>query len=244
MIKLLKISKKSSVNNREIATQIAQLLATGIKQAREIGDRRAEAYSLIELGKLYQEQGQADAETLTQQALQIAQEINATDLVASAAGQLGSILKEERNITDAIPAYQIAFNNLQSLRSDIVAINTDVQFTFKESIEPIYRDFVSVLLTPSKSGGEVSQSNLKQAREVIEALQLAELDNFFRDACLNSEPVAIDEIDVEATVIYPIILSDRLSVSLISRRPSHSICQSWYLVRYSQSFSQGETIGT
>lgn len=214
MIKILKFTNQSSVDNKEITPKIAQFLETGIKQAREIGDRRAEAYSLIELGKLYWEQGEADAPNITQQALKIAQEINGTDLVARAAGQLGGILKEENNIIEAIPAYDIAFQNLQSLRNDIVAINTDVQFTFKESIEPIYRDFVSALLTPPKSGVEVSQNNLKKARQVIEALQLAELDNFFRDACLNTQPVTIDEIDVEAAVIYPILLKDRLEVIL------------------------------
>ncbi len=61
---------------------------------------------------------------------------------------------------------------------------------------------------------EVTQKNIKQARKVIENLQLAELDNFFREACLDAKPQQIDEIDSKAAVIYPIILSDRLEVIL------------------------------
>jgi CHAT domain-containing protein len=49
---------------------------------------------------------------------------------------------------------------------------------------------------------------------VIESLQLAELDNFFREACLTARPELIDRVDPQAAVIYPIILPDRLEVIL------------------------------
>ncbi|NEO78954.1 CHAT domain-containing protein [Moorena sp. SIO4G3] len=203
---------------KKITKKIANVLAIAIQEARQLQDARAEAYSLNQLAKLYQQNQQwEDAQSLTEKALQIAQTINAGDIIALAATQLGQILKQQGDIPGAIAAYETAYNNLQSLRSDLVAINPDVQFKFQESIEPIYRDLVSLLLTPSQAGlkkGAVSQSNLKKAREVIEALQLAELDNYFRDACLDTEPIVIDEIDVEAAVIYPIILSDRIEVIL------------------------------
>ena len=64
----------------------------------------------------------------------------------------------------------------------------------------------------------VSQDNLKQARNVIEALQLSELENFFREACLQAKPKQIDDvvdkIDRTAAVIYPIILKDRIEIIL------------------------------
>jgi CHAT domain-containing protein/tetratricopeptide (TPR) repeat protein len=219
---LIKIEKETQP--RSSGQDIAQVLAIAVQQARDIRDRRAEAYGLNQLGKLYQQNQQwADARSLTEQSLQISQTLNAGDLVARSAAQLGGILKQQGQKTNtlsetmpkAIAAYDTAFNHLQSLRSDLVAINSNVQFDFKESIEPIYREFVGLLLTPpSRTGQDVSQENLTKARAVIEALQLAELDNFFREACLDSHPVAIDEIDVQAAVIYPIILSDRLEVIL------------------------------
>ncbi len=198
--------------------KIAQLLATAIQQAREIKDFRAEAYALQELGKLYQENSQlAEAKKLTQQAQNIAQEMNAADLLALTATQSGAIAKAQGDIDSAISAYETAFNNIQSLRGDLVAISTDVQFDFKESIEPIYREYVGLLLEKGDN-----QKNLKQARQVIEALQIAELDNYFKDACVDNYPVNIDQIDVQAAVIYPIILSDRLEVILsIPNQPLH-----------------------
>ena len=47
---------------------------------------------------------------------------------------------------------------------------------------------------------------------MIEGLQLAELENYFRSACLDSVPRKIDQIDANAAVIYPIVLPDRLEV--------------------------------
>ena len=57
---------------------------------------------------------------------------------------------------------------------------------------------------------------------MIESLQLAELDNFFREACLDGQPQQIDQIDPSAAVVYPIILPDRLAVILsVAGQPLH-----------------------
>ncbi|MDY6939595.1 MAG: CHAT domain-containing protein [Cyanobacteriota bacterium] len=186
--------------------EIAASLARATDEARQLGDFRAEAYALTYLGKLYDENQQTrEARTLTEQALQISQKIDAADISARAAGQLGRILKQQGQIPAAKAAYQSSFDILQTLRGDLIAINPDVQFEFKESIEPIYRELVGLLLQPG-----ATQADLKQAREVMEALQLVELDNFFGDSCLETKPVLLDRIDPEAAVIYPMILSDRL----------------------------------
>jgi CHAT domain-containing protein/predicted negative regulator of RcsB-dependent stress response len=190
--------------------EIARILAKAIEQARILKDARAESYALGELGYLYEQTQQWEAaEELTKQALAIAQSINATDIFARWEGQLGEILKQKGDIPNAIAAYTQAVNSLQSLRSDLVAINRDVQFSFRENIEPVYRQLVGLLLESNPS-----QNNLKQAREVIEALQLAELDNFFRESCLDVKQKQIDQLDPQAAVIYPIILAERLEVIL------------------------------
>ncbi len=189
---------------------IAKILGTAIAQARQIRDQRGSASALNQLGKLYEQNQQwENAQNLTQTALQIAQTTNSPAIVARAAWQLGRIFKEKGELNQAIAAYTEAVNTLQLLRNDLVAINSDVQFNFKESVEPVYRELVSLLLQPN-----ASQAHIIQARQVIEALQLAELDNFFRDACLKTHPQKIDSIDPQAAVIYPIILSDRLEVIL------------------------------
>ncbi|EDX73156.1 tetratricopeptide repeat domain protein [Coleofasciculus chthonoplastes PCC 7420] len=208
---LMQMSHDASGN----VPEIAQLLATITQQARTLKDRQVEAYALGYLGQLYEQTQQlANAQTLTEQALTLAQSIKAPELAYRWQWQLGRLLKAQGNTQGAIAAYDQAVNTLQSLRTDLVAINDTVQFSFRESVEPVYREFVGLLLQPLPGEKEVSQAHLKQAREVIESLQLAELDNFFQEACLTSQPQQIDHIDPTAAVFYPIILPDRLEVIL------------------------------
>lgn len=198
----------------------AQELAIAIQQIRSSGDSRAESYALGALGSLYETTHQwNDAKTLTQQALSLAQSIDAPDIAYQWQWQLGRIFCQGKqpcpsigNLHNATIAYGSAVKLLQSLRSDLVAVSQDVQFSFRESVEPVYRQFVELLL--QSDGDAPSQENLKQARETIEALQLAELDNFFREACTNARPVKIDQIDPHGAVIYPMILPSQLAVIL------------------------------
>jgi len=244
---LTQLKEKASIDTSSWLN-IAQQLSTAIKQAQNLQDRRAESYAMGSLGELYEKTGQfSDAQELTEKALFIAQSINASDIAYQWQWQLGRILKKKGDIKGAIASYNVAYKTLQSLRGDLVAMNPDVQFSFRENIEPVYRELVELLLRSpqgnsasvpfekldqrdasllkanvnaslSRSPQEgINQDNLKLARDVIESLQLAELDNFFRSACLNPtqelDPV-VDKKDQRAAVIYPIILPDRLDVIL------------------------------
>jgi CHAT domain-containing protein len=197
---------------------IAKLLATSVQQAKSLGDQRAEAYALGNLGGLYEQTQQwSTAQDLTQKALLLAQSINAPDIAYRWQWQLGRLLKAQGDTQDAIATYTEAVSTLKSLRSDLVAINPEIQFSFRDEVEPVYRELVDLLLH-SQASSKPSQQNLVQARSVIESLQLAELDNFFREACLEVKSVLIDKVVDEdnptAAVVYPIILRDRLEVIL------------------------------
>ncbi|HAZ46551.1 MAG TPA: hypothetical protein DCZ55_19385, partial [Cyanobacteria bacterium UBA11371] len=194
--------------------EIAKLLAKAIQQAKQLNDKRAEAYALGELGKVYQLTGQlAEAQSLTEQALLIANGISAEEIAAQMQAQLGKILTSRGDNNGAIAAYTDAVKTLNTIRRDLVAMNPEVQFSFLDSVEPVYRELVDLLLQ-SPQNREVEPKNLKQALDVIEGLQLAELDNFFRQACLDAKPQQIDKIDPTAAVIYPMILKDRIEVIL------------------------------
>ncbi|NEO95201.1 MAG: tetratricopeptide repeat protein, partial [Moorea sp. SIO3G5] len=215
-IKIAKTLLKSENTQIKNPKSLATYLADAIKLARNLGDKRAEAEAIGNLGTLYEYNQRLDeAQDLTEKALVIAQGIQAPDLAYQWQWQLGRILnlkQDKKNAIDrrsrsAIAAYYQSVITLQSIRSDLVTISSDIQFDFRESVEPVYRELVGLLLEPN-----ASQENLKKARDVIESLQLAELDNFFRDACLDAKPVNIDEIDPNAAIFYTIILPDRLEV--------------------------------
>lgn len=209
---------QSAPPDASLRLDTAQLLAKAIRQAKDLGDQPAQAYAQGTLGRLYEQDGQlAEAEKLIQQALVLAQSLNAPDISYRFSWQLGRLLKAKGDSVSAIASYTQAVSNLKSLRRNLATINPDIQFSFREEVEPVYRELVDLLLR-SRDNSQPSQQNLVQARNVIESLQLAELDNFFRTACLEGSPVQIDQVidqeDPTAAVIYPIILADRLEVIL------------------------------
>lgn len=235
LLKLRQKTGKFPINFQEIA----QLLGKAIEEAQKLKDLRAESYALGNLGKLYEATQQwSIAQQLTEQALLLAQTLNAPDIAYQWQWQLGRILKAIGEIKQATTAYEDAFHTLKSLRSNLVTANQNIEFSFRESVEPVYRELVGLLLQPQPNQKEVhhkdgiclqtkdkneecllpslvNQANLKQARQVIEALQLAELDNFFRSACLEGKIVPIEQIpQTTAAFIYPIILDDRVEVIL------------------------------
>lgn len=205
---LTRLKRSRSTTSLEWS-EIAQELATAVQQAKSLGDPRAEAYALGNLGGLYEQTRQwSDAQKLTQQALVLASAMSAPDISYRMQWQLGRLLKAQGDMPGAIAAYTEAVNNLKSLRTDLSGTNPEIQFSFRDEVEPVYRQLVDLLLR-SEVGSQPTQKNLVQARNVIESLQLAELDNFFRIACLQGKPVQIDSVvdkdDPTAAVVYPII---------------------------------------
>lgn len=210
LVKSLVKLHQQSPNRTPSIPDIATITAEAVQQANRIDDQRARAYALGNLGHLYElDQQWRDAQKLTEQALIIAQANNASEISYQWQWQLGRILKAQSDITHATSAYKGAFQTLEHLRKDLVATNPEAQFSFRDSVEPVYRELVDLLL----QDGNPSQDNLKQAREVMESLQLTELDNFFRSACLDGQIISIEEIDQQsAAIVYPILLRDRIEL--------------------------------
>jgi CHAT domain-containing protein len=219
LIKLNKHMKSPQIKMNQI-NQIDEVLKTAIFQAKKLGDngdKKAESYALGTLGRLYENEDQQLAQDFTQQALNLAPTYNYPELAYQLSWQLGRIYQEQGDRQKAIAAYTNAYDTLQSIRGDLAAISSEVQFSFRESVEPVYRELVNLLLEDAqqlKESGkqEELQTRMVQVREVIESLQLAELNNFFRDACVEANPQVIDKVSPTATVIYPIILEDRLEI--------------------------------
>lgn len=199
-----------------LQTDAAKVLAEAVKQSQSIGSQSLLAYSLGSLGSVYEQSQQVnEAIELTERSLAIAQSINAPDIAYRWQWQLGRLLKQKGDRKSAIASYTEAIQNLRQLRSDLAFINSDVQFSFRERVEPVYRQLVSLLLQPDETNQESDedkQKNLLKAQAGIESLQLAELVNFFRSDCLNAVQVDINQLDRTAAVIYPILLEDRLEV--------------------------------
>ncbi len=229
---------------------IKKLLDNAIQQAKYLGDKKAEAYAVGNLGWMYEQIDQlCNALKSTKEALQIANEIKAQEIVAQWEWQLGRIFTKKKEPDNAKGVYEDVVNILQSIRKNLTAVNRDAQFSFRDDVEPLYRQLINLVLRTEKTS-EPSQDNLKQAIQYIDDLQLAELENFL--GCTpklvqshQSIPIEhnIDRTDQitaqiekvtsnKAALIYPIVLEDR--VALIFKLPHQP------LQYYQTSINQNE----
>ncbi len=224
--------------------ELKQILNNATQQSQTLGDRRIEAHAWGTLGRLEEIKGEyTTAEIQTRKALNLVSSYEAADITYQYFWQLGRIRKQQDNLPEAIAAYTKAYNALQSLRSDLATINPEVQFNFRDEVEPVYRELVELDLTyaallEANNDTETSQARLVQAREVIESLQLAQLNNFFQEACIEGRAQLLDQItdknDPDSAIVYPIVLEDRFEIILkLPKQP---------LRRYSNSFDDRKRI--
>ncbi|NES19788.1 MAG: CHAT domain-containing protein [Symploca sp. SIO3E6] len=201
--------------------EIAQILTTAAQQAQQLEDLQAQSYALGQLGGLYElTQQWSDAHNLTQQAL--LQAYQTADIRYRWEWQLGRIAKKQGDIDNAIAYYKAAVDTLKTLRQDLLTINSDVRFSFRDNIEPLYRAIVDLLLR-TEGNSQPPQENLKLAIGEIDSLQLAELENFLGcDLSQRVQPAQkFDNLEQTAAFIYPIILEDKLAV--ISKLPGQPL---------------------
>ncbi|PHM07791.1 hypothetical protein CK516_24800 [Nostoc sp. 'Peltigera malacea cyanobiont' DB3992] len=159
-------------------------------------------YSLGILGKL--KAGQS--EKYFAEALSLAQSIHAWDISYQWQQELGNLYNKQGKFKEAIKAYSAAINNLSQLRDSLLASNADLQFSFSEKVEPVYRDYMRLLLASPNP-------NLEQVIQTNERLQIAELENFLK--CGKLDLVALNELKnlpSAPAVIHIVDLGSRIEI--------------------------------
>lgn len=197
-----------------------QMLITAARQAKTLQNPALEAQALGSLSSVYIQTNQwQNAEKLTNRALLLVQQ-KSTPNTPELWGQLGKIRVRNGDTDGARTAYKAAIDNLKAQRQDRVANNPDVQYDFLEQVQPIYREYVRLLLSQPNP----TQADLRQAIEQIDGLQIAELDDFFREACLSDREVPLEKLvdqNPNTAFIFPIILSEQ-TFSVIAKIPKQA----------------------
>jgi CHAT domain-containing protein len=136
-------------------------LDQALSVAQTIGDQRAKSFALGSLGQIDEAAGRWQvAIDWTRQAQFAAQQVNAAESLYLWQWQIGRLLKATGEPERAIAAYQQAIATLQSIRGDIVAANKDFQFNFRDSVEPIYRELMALLLDGVAAGRQAADASL------------------------------------------------------------------------------------
>lgn len=187
--------------------------------AEGINDHLSASYSFGYLGRFNEDDGlYHDALDLTRRAIFEAQQVNAPEVLYLWQWQSGRLFRAEGRLDEALAAYRNAVSTLQSIRQELLAdCKIYNGLSFQDNVMPIYFELADLLLKRADLARDYKevQDYFTEARQTIEMLKTAELQDYFQDACVAASGLAIkglDSVSSNTAVIYVIPLPDRLEL--------------------------------
>jgi len=211
----------------QLLSTLTNTLTAALSQAKALENPVLEAYTIGELGHTYELSNQKnDAIRLTRQALTLLEGKQMPEIAYRWEWQLARLYRdsaEGRTIGTrdrTRTAYQQTLSSLAAVRQNLLLIDPQAQFSFRDNVEPIYREFIELLLAPNATSSQTGQQALKLAVQTLDTLQLTELENFL--GCNLSQVMSLSDSestaendskrDPKAAKLYPILLSQRLAI--------------------------------
>jgi len=197
--------------------RLRSLVSESLEEAREFagkaGDSRIASYACGYMGQFLKEENrEAEALALTREAVFFAQQRQyCPEILYLWQRQLGKLLASRGDTEAAILSLQNAADTLNPIRTEFFRGYRDGRSVFYEKIKPVYMELAESLL---KTGGDESGGRLIRARDTMEILKVAELEDFFQDECLTGSQKSGEFVPPHTAVIYPISLPDRLEILL------------------------------
>jgi len=197
----------------KIFTEVLQL-------AELYKNQRLKSYAQGFLGQLYaREKRYSEALKLTQAAIYSAQEI--PEILYFWEWQQGQFLQAQQNLSGALVAYQQALDDLQAIRAELMIGQRNAREVFDERVRPIYYSLADILLQQAAASSSTKKAELLiQARETVEKLKTAELQDYFQNECVLATETPIAALDdqlaqqKQTAVLYPILLANRIELLL------------------------------
>jgi CHAT domain-containing protein len=209
--------------------QAEELFQKAVSIAQSIKDSRSESFALGKLGHLYECRKDYDkALDFTKQArLAADQNLGAKDSLYLWEWQAGRIFKAKAKESEASSAYERAIMTLGDIRGSLLLAERDLQFSFRDTISPLYREFARLKLERAESlriANQEYQKELDSALDAIDSLKLAELQNYFGNDCVFAvfDKERVDDLEREDTAVFSsIILEDRTAIVVSFPNPEH-----------------------
>jgi len=172
-----------------------------------------EGADLLSLGDI------AQAEELTRKAIFQAAQIQANDVLYQWYWQLAKLLQKQGNLVAALEMFDKALAILTPIRQELLNGYHDSHLFFQQQIKPVYLDFVDALLLSADglADGAAQRTALDKARDIVEGLKSAELQDYFRDECVVAQErkaMTLEQIAPGTAVLYPIVLAGRIELLL------------------------------
>jgi CHAT domain-containing protein len=209
---LIQINQDKNLNQllfpNENSLFIALSTATkALLLAQTLDNKRAESCALGTIGNIYNYLGQAaKSKQYLEKAMGLAQSVQAWDIAYQWQWQLGRLYQQTGNTDKALELYAVAINSLSQVRGNILAVNPEFQLEFKEKVEPVYQEYMELLLSQTRP-------DLKQVVAIQEKLKIAELETFLQCSKLPTISLINSQKATELPpTIYLIKLKDRVEV--------------------------------
>jgi CHAT domain-containing protein len=204
----------------------AESFTQAMQSAQSAGDSGGLSYASGYLGQVYESQPAEydQAMALTRRAVFAAQQAGSTDSLYLWQWQTGRLLREHGDNDAAIAAYGRAAYTVKNIRNDIALGNGNQRSraTFRDRLGPLYYQMADLLLRRAKKlsrSGDPADAlaaaeSLKQARDTVELLKGAELEDYLQDECvqLYNPNQQIASVGKGVAVIYFIPLDDRIEL--------------------------------
>ncbi|UJB72942.1 CHAT domain-containing protein (plasmid) [Acaryochloris sp. 'Moss Beach'] len=147
---------------------------SALAKANILQDSSLRSQAFGTLGKIYLGVDQLkDAKKVFSKALKLAQSSNDDSLAYQWSWQLAQIYQQSGQRTHAIAAYDTTITHLNQVRTMLISASSDLQFSYKSSVEPVYQEYIKLLLSSPSP-------NLQLVLDAHQQLQVAELENYLK----------------------------------------------------------------
>lgn len=191
-----------------------------LKLYREIGDRKAEAYTLANLGVAYELlENPAQALDYLQQSLQISRNLQDKALEGDILSSLGRVYLQANNLKDAQTSLSQAINIWEALREGLRDQNKRILF---EQQSHTYRTLQKVFIAQNQIGEALEIAERGRARSIADLL--AQNLSANSTAKLTSEPLTVAKIQQiakaqDSTLVEYSIIEDDFKPLIPEPRP-------------------------
>lgn len=203
------------------ARRAADAYNAAARSAEALHDDRGRSYAIGFLGDLYERYGTADdAMSLARTGVFFAQRAQSSDSLYRWQWLTARLLKRQGQLDEAIAAYQRAVGTELQVQSDktLGYGNGDTRRSFRREVAPLFYQTADLLLQRSAVPGRSyaqQQDDLRAARDTIESLKKAELDDYFKDVCADTlTRREIGGVSPNTAIVYVLPLEDRVEVLL------------------------------
>lgn len=211
--KLNKLSSSQVENPLLTALPISH---QALDTAEKLNNTRAKSYALGTIGKIYSCLEQPlESQKYLEPAMELAQSVKAWDIAYQWQWRLGRLYRQLKQTQKTDKAYASAINSLDQVRGNILAMNPDLQFDFKEKVEPVYHEYMEFLFS--------QETNSQRAVAIQDKLRIAEIENFLQCGRLTTFSANANSQDLSnfPPVIFFIKLENQIQVVVQTSKQFH-----------------------